>query len=157
MMMVFKDITTLSGYGVELMITQIREYSPRDTKGIIELIVRIIHLIYTKDGFQATLIKGPVVSDQRQPLYQRLYLCPNLWEHGCIVRVFMAESVHLTAPIIIIVRLGLDERIERIHYLAITNNDDTNRTDAAPLVVCRFKIYGCKVSHHFCFRLQIYE
>ena len=46
--MVFKDIATLFGYGVELVITQIRKYSTRDAKGIVELIVGIVHLIYSE-------------------------------------------------------------------------------------------------------------
>ena len=64
-----------------------------------------------------------------QAFYQRLYLRPYFGEYWCVLSVFLAETMHLRTPIIIIVRLWLDERVERIHYLAITHNDDTYRTN----------------------------
>ena len=49
--MIFQLIAAGSGYGVQLMVLQLREGLPRSTKRIIELIIGIVHLIDTKDCF----------------------------------------------------------------------------------------------------------
>jgi hypothetical protein len=66
-------------------------------------------LVNTKDGFQAALIEGFVVGHKGQALYQRLYLCPDLWEDWRIVSIFAAKTMNLRAPVTIIVWLGLNE------------------------------------------------
>jgi len=62
-----------------------------------------------------------------QTLYQWLYLRPYFGEYWCVLSVFLAETMHLRTPIIIIVRLWLDEGVERIHYLAITHKKSRGR------------------------------
>ena len=114
---------------------------------VVKLIVRIVHLIDVESCFQTSLVKWLVVSHQWKTFYQRFYLRPYFWETRCIIRVFMTKTMNLRTPIVIIVRLRLDERVERINYLAIANNDDSYRAYAATLIVGRLKIYGCKISH----------
>jgi hypothetical protein len=97
---------------VKLVVWQIRERATRDTKRIVELIVRIVHLIYTEYGFQATFVKRLVVSDQGQSLNQGFYLCPYLGKDRGFLCVFATEPMNLAAPVVIIVWLRLDERIE---------------------------------------------
>ena len=74
-----------------------------------EFIIRIIHLITTKYGFQTTLIKSFVMRHERESLYQRLYLSPNIWKDGSIVCILTTETVNLRTPIVIVVWLWLNE------------------------------------------------
>ena len=73
---------------------------------------------------------------------------PYFREYWCILSIILAESMHLRTPIVIIVRLWLDERIERIYNLTIPDNDDSHRANGTAFVVCRFKIYCCKILHY---------
>jgi len=135
------------GDGLQLVVRQGRELATGDTKCVEELIVGIVHPIDAEDGFEATLVEGPVVGHKGQTLYQRLYLCPYFREDGGVFCVFPAKAMNLRTPVVVVVRLGLNEGVERIDYLAVTNDNDTNRANAAALVVSRFKIYSCKISH----------
>ena len=90
---------------MQLVVLQITESSARSCKRVVELIVRIVHLIDTEYGLQTTFIKGLVVSHKGQTLYQGFYLRPYFGEYWCVLSVFLAETMHLRTPIIIIVRL----------------------------------------------------
>jgi len=129
MMMVFKDITTFGGNGVKLVVWQIGERATRDTKRVVELIVRIVHLIYTEHGFQTPFIKGFVVGHKGQTFNQWFYLCPDLWEHWRFLCVFATKPMNLAAPVVVIVWLGLDKRVERIYYLTVAYYHHTYRTN----------------------------
>jgi hypothetical protein len=59
----------------------------------------------------------------------------------------VAKTMNLAAPIVIIIRLRLNEGIEGIYYLAIPNYNYANGTDAAPLIIGCLKVYCCKVFH----------
>ena len=76
------------------MVGQITESAARGGKGVVELVVGIVHLIDTEDGFKAALIKGLVVGHKRQSLNQRLYLCPHFRKDRSIVSVFMTEAMN---------------------------------------------------------------
>lgn len=67
-----------------------------------------------------------------------------------MLRVFSAQAVYLAAPVVIILRLGLDEGIELIHYLPTSHYYYANRADRRAIVVGRLEIYGCKVLHIYC-------
>ena len=129
MMMVLQLITTFCCYGVELVVGQILEIATRSAQGVVELVVRIIHLIDTEHSFQTTFVEGLVVGHEGQTFDKWFYLCPHLGKYGGFLSIFTAETMHLAAPIVIVVGLWLYERIEGIDYLAITHNDDTNRTN----------------------------
>ena len=142
-------IATGSGHGLKLMVGQITECTAGGGKCVIKLVVRIVHLIDAENGFQTAFIKWFVVSHERQPFYQWFYLRPHLREYRGIIRILTAKAMHLTAPVIIIVRLRLDERVKRIYNLTIAHNDDTYRAYAAALIVGRFEVYCCKIMHFF--------
>ena len=147
MMMLFQMEATLGGHGLKLMVGQIAERSTRRPKGAKELVVGIIHLIATEDGLQTCLVERLVVGNERQSFYQRLYLSPHLGKHGSLLSIVSRKTMHPTTCIIIIVRFGLDERIEGIGDLAIPHNHHPNRTNACALVVGRLEVYCRKVSH----------
>jgi hypothetical protein len=135
------------GNSLELVVRQGGELATGDTKGVEELIVGIVHPIDAEDGFEATLVEGPVVGHKGQTLYQRLYLCPDIREDGGIFCVFPAKAMNLRTPVVVVVRFGLNEGVEGIDYLAVPYNHDTNRADAAALVISRFKVNRCKILH----------
>ena len=147
MMMLFQTITTLGGHGLQLVVGQIAERLTRRPKGAKELVVGIIHLIASEDGFQTPLVERLVVGNERQSFYQRLYLSPHLGKNGCLLSIVSRKTMHPTTCIIIIIRFGLDERIEGIGDLAIPHNHHPNRTNACALVVGRLEVYCRKVSH----------
>ena len=149
MVMVVQGIATGFSYSLKLVVGQITEGAARGCKRIVELVVGIIHLIDTEYGFQTAFIKRLIMGHEWQTFYQRFYLRPYIREYGGIVCIFVTKTMHLRTPIVIIVRLWLDERVERIHNLTIANNNNSNRANAAALIVSRFKIYSCKVLHCF--------
>ena len=98
------------GHGVQLVVWQSSaEVAARSPTGTIELIIRIVHLIDTEHGLEAALIKSAVMRHQRQPLNHGLYSGPHLGEHGSAVSIGITESMHLLAPVIVIVGLRLDK------------------------------------------------
>lgn len=80
---------------MQLVVGQIRELATGDAKGVVELIIGIVHLVDTHHGFQATLVEGLVVGYKGQTLDEWLYLCPDLGEDRSIVGVLTAEAVNL--------------------------------------------------------------
>ena len=155
---VLKTVTAFGGYGVQLVVGEMAECSSGGAERVVELIVGVVHAIDTKDGFKTAFVKRFVVGYKGQALDKRLYLCPYLREDRGIVRVLLTQAMHLRTPVVVIVGLWLYEGIERIYYLTIAHYDDANRADRTALVVCRLKIYCCKVSHIVVWqRLEIFR
>ena len=107
---------------MQLMVGQLWKSLARSHTGAIELVIRIIHLIATEHSFQATLVERLVMGHQRKSFDQWLNLCPHLREHRGVFCILSSQTMHLRTPIIIVVRLRLNQGIERIHYLAIAYN-----------------------------------
>ena len=116
-------------------------------KGAIERIVGVVHLIAAEHGFQATFVEGFVVRHEGQPLYARRNLGPHLGEERRVLRVDLRETMHLRAEVVVNFGFGLDERIELVHFNAISINDNAHATHARALVVGRFEINSCEVFH----------
>ena len=68
----------------------------------------------------------------------------NLSEEATI-RV--AKAMHLPAPEVIVVRLGLDEGVVLIYNLPAPNNDHPDRANTTALIVGGLKVYCCKIFH----------
>ena len=117
--------------GVELVVRQrVSELSAGGSKGIIETIIRVIHLVHLEHSFQATFIETCVMGHEwdggyqvtsivkRQLIREKhignlfLQLLPYLREHRSIVRIALAQSMHPLTPIIVVVRLWLNKTIE---------------------------------------------
>ena len=99
-------------------------------------------------GLQTALVKGFVVSHQWQSFNHWFYLSPYVWEYRCIFSIVAAKPMYLTAPVVVVIRLWLDKRVERINYLAIPYDDYSDATNTASLVVSCFKIYCSKIFHY---------
>ena len=97
---------------MQLMVGQLWKSLARSHTCAVEFVIRIIHLIATEYSLQATFIKGLIMGHEWEPLYQWLYLLPNFRENWGIFSILACEAMHLGTPIVIIVRLRLDQRIE---------------------------------------------
>ena len=58
-----------------------------------------------------------------------------------------------TKPLIVF-RLRMDEAVKRVHNLPTSHN---NHPYTVPALICRFKIYGCKVCHCAIYLLALYS
>lgn len=146
MMMLCQVIAAASGYDVKRMTTFGPDLARGDASAV-EIVVGIVHLIDAEDGFQAALVERLVMSHKRKPRYLRLYLLPHFGKNRRTVCIRSAKTMHLTAPVVVILRLRLDERVETIHHLTSSNNNHANRAYRRTLIVGGFKIYSCKVFH----------
>ena len=142
-MMVDKVESAGRRHGVQLVIGQyLSKVFSRSPTSTIELIIRVIHLIDAHHGLQATLVERAIVRHQRQALNERLDLSPDVWKHGRVLGVLLGDAMHERVPIQIIIRLWLNERIERVHKLAVANNHHADATHAAALVIGGLEVYG---------------
>lgn len=117
-MMVLKVVTATLGDNVEVMMTT-RPYLARFYKGAVERIVGIVHLIHSEDSLEACLVESLVMGYKRQSFYLRLNLFPDIGEDWSFLSIFTAESIDTGTYIIIIVRFGMDKRVELVYFLAI--------------------------------------
>ena len=109
-----------------------------------EFVIRIVHLVTAEHCFQATLIEGFVMGHKWQSLNQWLNLFPNYRKYRSLFCVTTRQSMYLRTPIIIIVGLWLNQRVEGIYDLTITHYHHTNGADTGSLVVGCLKIYTSK-------------
>lgn len=148
MMMVFKMVATGLGDGVELVVREeFAEVTTRGSAGAKELIIRVIHLVAAEHCLQTAFVEGTVVGHQRQALDERRHLLPHVRENRSVFGVFLPQAMHASVPIIIVVRLGLNQRIKAVDKLAVAYDDNAHGTDACGTVVGGFEIYRGKVEH----------
>ena len=139
--------TAIGGDGVQPVVGQVPQQALGGDAGTVELVIGISHLVATEDSLQTTLVEGLVVSDQGKSLDEGFNLRPHIGENGGVVGILMTQAMDALTPITVIVGLGLDKRIERVHNLPITHNDDTNRADAGALGVSGFEVDSGEVLH----------
>ena len=101
----------------------------RSDASAVELIVRIVHLVNTKDGLKAAFVEGFVVGHKRKTGYLRFYLPPHFREYGRILRICGTQTMHAATPVVVIRRFGLNERVELVDYLTATNDNHANGTN----------------------------
>ena len=77
------------GNGVQPVVGQLLEQALSGSTGAEECIIGVIHLIAAEDGFQTTLVKGFIMSDQRKTLDEWLDLCPYVRKNRSPVCVVM--------------------------------------------------------------------
>ena len=101
-------IATAGGYDVKRMTTFVPDLARGDA-GAVEVVVGIVHLIDMEHGFQTTLIESLVVGYERKTGYLGLYLLPYVRKDRGVVSIGGTQTMHLTTPIFVIFRFGLDE------------------------------------------------
>ena len=145
-MMLCQVIATAGYYNVKRMTTFGPDLARGDASAV-EVVVGIVHLIDAEDGFQAALVERLVMCHKRKPRYLRLNLLPYFGEDRRTVCIRSAKTMHLTAPVVVILWLWLDERVETIHHLTSSNNNHANSAYRRTLIIGGFKIYSCKIFH----------
>lgn len=150
-MMVRQVEAACCGNRLQLMIWEaVAETAPRGGEGVVEAIVRIIHLIHLERGFQATFVETAVVCHKRQPLDKGGYLLPNIGEYRCPVGILRTEPVHPPAEPLVVFRLRMYQAVVGIDNLPSADDDNPHAAYAGGLLVRRFEIYGCKICHRAC-------
>ena len=111
-----------------------------------ELVVGVVHLIHPECGFQAALVERLVVCHQGQAFDERLNPLPHFGENRSVLRISGTKAVYLTTPVVGVLRFGLDEGLELIHYLPTAHDHHANRANRRALVVGSLKIYRCEIA-----------
>ena len=71
------------------------------------------------------------------------------WEQRRVLSVIWPQAVDLLAEPGIVVRIGMNQAIERVHHFPIAHDDDAHGADAAGAAVGGFEVDGDKArSHH---------
>lgn len=137
-----------SGNGLQLVVREgIPEMLSGRSQGVIELIVRVIHLVYLKHIFQASLVERAIMRHKRKPLNPGCNLLPNVREDRCVLGVFFRQSMHLLAEPLIVFRFRIDETVKLVHNLPIAHNNDADAAHAGPALIGRLEIYRRKITH----------
>ena len=144
--MVFEIIAATGGDDVEVVVSA-GPHSARGDERAVERIVGIVQAIHAEDGFQTVFVESLVVGDKWQALNHGLYLFPYVREDGRVLRVFLTEAVDAGATPVVIVGLGMDERVERVDDFSVSHDHHTYGADAGALEVGGLKVYSSKVFH----------
>ena len=130
-----------SGNSVELMVGEcILEMTAGCGQGVIENVIRVIHLIYAVNSLETAFVKTGIVGHKRISLQQRDYFFPNVWKDRCAICIFRAQAMNLTAEPMVVLRLRVDETVKGVHYNIIAHHDNTNAANAGWLLVGSLKI-----------------
>ena len=148
-MVVHEVISAGCGDGLELMVRKpAAEVTSGSREGVVELVVGIVHLIDTEYGLEASFVETGVVRNEGEALDERFNLLPDVREYRCIFGVLRPKSVYLLAEPLVVLRFGMDETVERVHNLPVTHYHHSDGAYAGGLLVRRFEINSCKISHN---------
>ena len=132
-------------YGMQLVVGQaVTEMTAGCCQRIEKHIIRVVHLIHPEHLFQAAFIETAVMRHERKPFNHRGDLLPHKWEYRGAFRILLGEAMDLLTEPLIVLRLGVNQAVERIHYLAITNDDHSNAADAGTTLIGALEVYGGK-------------
>ena len=155
-MVIHKVITAGGSDGLELMVRElISEVLSGYSKGVVELIVGVVHLINPEHRLQAPFVKAGIVRNQRETLDERLNLLPHIGEHRSIIGILRTQTVDLLAEPLVVFRFRVYQAVERVHNLTVTYYHHSDGAYAGRLLVRRLEVYSCKVSHFFLYNLFI--
>ncbi len=147
------------GDGVELVVGKAAaEVAARSGQGVKEMIARIMETVGAEDGFEAAFIEAGVVGYKgdigRETIRFKggqdavFHLVPNVREKRSVFGVIGAQAVDLLAKPGIVVRIGMNQAIERVHHFPIAHDDDAHGADAAGAAVGGFEIDANEVGYH---------
>ena len=132
-------------YGLQLVVGQaMAEMTAGCCQRIEKHIIRVVHLIHPEHLFQAAFIETAVMRYKRKALNHRGDLLPYVWEYRGAFRILLGEAVDLLTEPLIVLRLGVNQAVVRIHYLAITDDDHSNAADAGTTLIGGLEVYGGK-------------
>ena len=147
-MVVRELVTAGSGDGLKLMVWEPLSIIPsRCRQGIMELIVRVVHLIDAKYLLETSLVKSAVVGYERKSLDERTGFFPDIRENGSVLRILRSQAMDSPAEPLVIIRFGMDQAVESVRDPSVTYDDDPDAADAARAFVRCLEIYRRKISH----------
>lgn len=158
-MVVEEGVAAGGSDGVELMVGKAAaEVTARSGQSVKELIARIIETVGSENGFEAAFIEAGIVGYEGDIGGETVgfkggqdavfYLVPNVREKRSIFGVIGAQAMDLLAKPGIVVRIGMNQAIERVHHFPIAHDDDAHGADAAGAAVGGFEIDTNEVGYH---------
>lgn len=134
--------------GVQLMVGQaLAEVAAGGAEGVVEFVVRVVHLIAAEHRPQAAFVKAGIVGHERQALDERLYLFPYVREDGRVVGIAGTQPMHPLAEPAVVVGLRLNERVEALHHFPAPHDYHTHRAHARGSLIGSLEVYGSEVLH----------
>ena len=157
--MIEEGVATGGSDGVELMVGKAAaEVAAGGGEGVEEAVSGIAESVGIEYGFEAAFIEAGVVGYEGDIGGETVgfkggqnavfYLVPNVREKRSIFGVIGAQAVDLLAKPGIVVRIGMNQAIERVHHFPITHDDNAHRADAAGADVGGFEIDTNEVGYH---------
>lgn len=119
---VYEVISAGCGDRLKLVVRQpAAEVLPGGREGVEENVVGVVHLIHAEHRFEAAFVKSGIVCHEWKSLDERLDFLPDVGEYRCVLGVFFTQTVDPLAEPLVVFGLGVDEAVERIHYLSVTH------------------------------------
>ena len=116
-------------------------------QGIIELIVRVIHLIYSENFFQASFIELAIMGNEGKALNHRGDSLPDIWKHRSVISILLRKTMDLLAKPLIVLRFRMYQAVERIHNTAVTYDNHSHAAYAGAALVSGLEINCCEIFH----------
>lgn len=157
--MIEEGVATGGSDGVELMVGKAAaEVAAGGSEGVKESVSGIMETVGSENCFEAAFVKAGIVGYEGDIGGETVrfkgcqdvvfHLVPNVREKRSIFGVVGAQAVDLLAKPGIVVRIGMNQAIERVHHFPITHDDNAHRADAAGADVGGFEIDTNEVGYH---------
>ena len=123
--------------------------SPGCGQRVMELIIRIIHLIHTEYSFEASFIESGIMGDKRHAfINHRFNLCPHFREDRCPFDIFWSQPMHSSTEPLTVIRFRIYQAVERVDNLSFHDFHHAHGADARGLLVECFEIYAETAERH---------
>ena len=151
-MVVQEGVAAGGGDGVELMVGKAAaEVAAGGGQGVQEVVAGIVQTVGSENGFEASFVEAGIVGYEGDVGGETVglkggqdavfHLVPNVREKRSIFGVIGAQAMDLLAKPGIVVRIGMNQAIERVHHFPIAHDDDAHGADATGAAVGSFEIY----------------
>ena len=158
-MVVEEGVAAGGGDGVELMIGKAAaEVAAGGSEGVKELVSGIMETVGIEYGFEAAFVEAGIVGYEGDVGGETVrfkgcqdavfHLVPDIRKKRSVFSVIGAEAVDLLTEPGVVVRIRMDEAIERVHHFPIAHDDDAHGADAAGAAVGGFEIDANEVGYH---------
>ena len=158
-MVVEEGVAAGGSNGVELVVGKAAaEVAAGGGEGVKESVSGIMETVGSENCFEAAFVKAGIVGYKGDIGGETVgfkggqdavfYLVPNVREKRSIFGIIGAQAVNLLAKPGVVVRIRMDEAIERVHHFPIAHDDDAHGADAAGAAVGGFEIDTNEVGYH---------
>ena len=159
MVVVEEGIAAGGSDGVELMVGKAAsEVAAGGGQGVQVVVAGITESVGIEYGFETAFVEAGIVGHEGDIGGETVrfkgcqdvvfHLIPNVREKRSIFGIIGAQAVNLLAKPGVVVRIRMDEAIERVHHFPIAHDDDAHGADAAGAAVGGFEIDANEVGYH---------